>query len=86
MEAPALATSKEPVADPTLPVVWHREVLRQWREDKQSGGESGKGAPARSRGRRGCVAMPQALRPLQRSLILAKLQFHRRQMRAFGKS
>jgi hypothetical protein len=32
---PALEPWEEPVADPEQPMVWHPEVLRQWRADKE---------------------------------------------------
>jgi hypothetical protein len=32
---PALEPWEEPVSDLALPIVWHPEVLRQWREDKK---------------------------------------------------
>jgi hypothetical protein len=32
---PALEPWEEPVSDPGQPIVWHPEVLRQWREDKK---------------------------------------------------
>ena len=38
---PALEPWEELVADPTQPMVWHPEVLRQWGEDKKRCG-SGK--------------------------------------------
>jgi hypothetical protein len=30
-----MAKDGQPVTDPTQPMVWHPEVLRQWREDKE---------------------------------------------------
>jgi hypothetical protein len=32
---PALELWEEPVIDPAQPMVWHPEVLRQWRDDKE---------------------------------------------------